>query len=270
MSMNDDADDELNLFKQAVADVRPIKSDRVTHQPPNKPQPIPRLVSGDECQALVNADSDDILKQELFERESSEIAAYKTNADEGQRYLINTMSMRDDTDGELNLFKQAVTNVRPLKSNGAVQHPIKKPKPTPKQFNRDEHQALIDSLSDHYIPSYELETGEELLYVRDGHSPVILSKLRRGHWVVQKHIDLHGLVSDEARAYVSEFISDCKKRGIRCVRIVHGKGLGSYNKEPILKNKVRGWLMQKDEVIAYAQAKQEDGGSGAVVVLLKA
>ena len=76
MSMNDDADDELNLFKQAVADVRPIKSDRVTHQPLNKPQPIPRLVSRDDRQTLVDADSDDILEQELFERESSEIAAY--------------------------------------------------------------------------------------------------------------------------------------------------------------------------------------------------
>lgn len=264
--MNDDADDELNLFRQAVAGVRPIKSDRVTHQPLNKPQPIPRAVSRDERQALIDAEPD----LPSYEEETSEIESYKSNTDEDQRYITNTMSMPDDTDGELNLFKQAVANVRPLKPNGAVQHPIKKPKPTPKQFNQDEHQALIDSLSDHYIPSYELETGEELLYVRDGHSPAILSKLRRGHWVVQKHIDLHGLVSDEARAYVSEFISDCKKRGIRCVRIVHGKGLGSRNKEPILKNKVRGWLMQKDEVIAYAQAKQEDGGSGAVIVLLKA
>lgn len=179
------------------------------------------------------------------------------------------MSMKDDADNELNLFKQAVEGARPIQIN-RVTHPVKKPKPIPRQFHRDERQALADSLSDHYIPAYELETGEELLYIRKGHSPAILSKLRRGHWVVQKHIDLHGLISDEARAYVSEFISDCKKRGIRCVRIVHGKGLGSRNKEPILKNKLRGWLMQKDEVIAYAQARQQDGGSGAVIVLLKA
>jgi len=178
--------------------------------------------------------------------------------------------MDDDANDERNLFKQAVADARPMQQVNKVAHPVKKPKPIPKQFQRDERQALADSLSDHYIPAHELETGEELLYVRDGHSPAILSKLRRGHWVIQKHIDLHGLVSDEARAYVSEFISDCKKRGIRCVRIVHGKGLGSRNKEPVLKNKVRGWLMQKDEVIAYAQAKQQDGGSGAVIVLLKA
>lgn len=179
------------------------------------------------------------------------------------------MSMSDDTDDERSLFKQAVEGARPIKTS-RVTHPIKKPKPIPRQFIRDERQALADSLSDHYIPAYELESDEELLYLRDGQSPMVLSKLRRGHWVIQKHIDLHGLISDEARAYVSEFISDCKKRGIRCVRIVHGKGLGSRNKEPILRNKVRGWLMQKDEVIAYAQAKQQDGGSGAVIVLLKA
>jgi DNA-nicking Smr family endonuclease len=94
--------------------------------------------------------------------------------------------------------------------------------------------------------------------------------LRRGHWVVQAKIDLHGLVADEARTYVAEFLADCKKRGIRCVRIIHGKGLGSRNREPVLKNKLRNWLMQRDEVIAYAQARQADGGSGAVIVLLKA
>jgi len=168
------------------------------------------------------------------------------------------------------LFSQAVKDVRPLANDDRAVHPVKKPKPIPQQFLRDEQQALVDSLSDHYIPTYELETGEELLYLRDGHSPDILSKLRRGKWVVQANIDLHGLISDEARLYVSTFISDCKKRGIRCIRIVHGKGLGSRNREPILKHKLRGWLMQKDEVIAYAEAKKQDGGSGAVIVLLKA
>jgi len=175
----------------------------------------------------------------------------------------------DENLDELRLFHEAVKDARPIQVN-RVAIPIKKPKPIPKQFLKDERQALVDSLSDHYIPAHELESGEELLYLREGQSPLILSKLRRGHWVIQAQIDLHGLVSDEARAYVSTFISDCKKRGIRCVRIVHGKGLGSRNKEPILKNKLRGWLMQKDEVIAYAQARQQDGGSGAVIVLLKA
>lgn len=170
---------------------------------------------------------------------------------------------------DVTLFRDAVKDVKPFTAPPLDLFKLK-PKPIPLQFIRDEQQALVDSLSDHYIPAHELETGEELLYLRDGHSPDILSKLRRGHWVIQAKIDLHGLVSDEARLYVSTFISNCKKRGIRCVRIVHGKGLGSRNREPVLKHKLRGWLMQKDEVIAYAEAKKQDGGSGAVIVLLKA
>lgn len=180
-----------------------------------------------------------------------------------------SLPITHESEEDLNLFREAVKDARPLTAPPVhIYQP--KPKPIPKQFIRDEQQALADSLSDHFIPAHELETGEEMLYLRDGHSPDILSKLRRGHWVVQAAIDLHGLISDEARAYVSTFISDCKKRGIRCVRIVHGKGLGSRNREPVLKNKLRGWLMQKDEVIAYAEARKQDGGSGAVVVLLKA
>lgn len=179
------------------------------------------------------------------------------------------MGADENIDDEHKLFQEAVRGTRPIKTNRVAQ-PTKKPKPVPKKFIQDERQTLVDSLSDHFIPAHELESDEELRYLRDGQSPIILSKLRRGKWVIQAHIDLHGLISDEARAYVSEFISSCKKRGIRCVRIVHGKGLGSRNKEPILKQKLRGWLMQKDEVIAYAQAKQQDGGSGAVVILLKA
>ncbi|HEY0907225.1 MAG TPA: Smr/MutS family protein [Methylophilus sp.] len=175
----------------------------------------------------------------------------------------------ENEEDDVSLFHEAVKGARPVKAN-RILHTPKKPKPIPRQFIRDEQQALVDSLSDDYIPAHELESGEELLYLRDGQSPMVLSKLRRGHWVIQAHIDLHGLFSDEARLAVAEFIADCKKRGIRCIRIVHGKGLGSKNREPVLKHKLRNWLMQKDEVIAYAQAKPTDGGSGAVIVLLKA
>ena len=170
---------------------------------------------------------------------------------------------------DLHLFHEAVKDARPLNIE-PIHSPKARPKPVAKHFMRDEKQALRDSLSDDYIPAHELESGEELLYLREGQSPNILGKLRRGFWVVQAQIDLHGLVTDEARLYVADFLNGCKKRNIRCVRIVHGKGLGSRNREPVLKHKLRSWLMQRDEVIAYAQAKPEDGGSGAVIVLLKA
>ena len=173
------------------------------------------------------------------------------------------------THSDASLFQAEIKNARPLNIDVPFTEKTY-PKPIAKQFIRDEKQALRDSLSDDFYPAHELESGEELLYLREGQTPNILSKLRRGFWVVQAQIDLHGLISDEAREYVAEFLSSCKKRNIRCVRIVHGKGLGSRNREPVLKHKLRNWLMQKDEVIAYAQAKPEDGGSGAVIVLLKA
>ena len=197
--------------------------------------------------------------------ELAQLSLAKQDALKNQQTIAEIPSTEQDK----HLFLEAVKNARPL--NIEPQHSEKTfPKPVAKQFMRDEKQALRDSLSDDFYPAHELESGEELLYLRTGQSPSILSKLRRGFWVVQAQIDLHGLISDEAREYVAEFLSSCKKRNIRCVRIVHGKGLGSRNREPVLKHKLRNWLMQKDEVIAYAQAKPEDGGSGAVIVLLKA
>jgi len=109
-----------------------------------------------------------------------------------------------------------------------------------------------------------------LSFARNGIGPDTLRKLRRGHWVIQSQIDLHGMRSDEARDALGEYLRNVAKRGLRCVRVIHGKGLGSPNKEPVLKSKVRNWLAQKEEVIAFCQARAADGGAGALVVLLKA
>ncbi|MCE9633700.1 MAG: Smr/MutS family protein [Methylophilales bacterium] len=172
-------------------------------------------------------------------------------------------------DDETALFREAVKDAKPLKSTRVLLRP-KPPRPIPRQSIRDEQQALKDSLSDTYYPADEIESGEELLYLREGHSPDILKKLRRGHWVTQAELDLHGMQVEEARSYTAQFLSECKRKGVRCVRIIHGKGLGSKNREPVLKNKLRGWLIQRDEIIAYCQARRVDGGGGAVLVLLKA
>ena len=178
--------------------------------------------------------------------------------------------MHNNNDDE-NIFRKAVKNVNPLKvKSKTIETAISKPKPKPiaKKFLEDEKKVLLDSLSDDYIyEDAELEDG--LLFLRPGHSPDILKKLKKGYWVVQGSIDLHGMISQEAKSYIVDYIQECKKRHIRCIRIIHGKGIGSKNKEPVLKNKVKNWLAQKDEVIAYAQALKNDGGSGAVIVLLK-
>lgn len=94
-------------------------------------------------------------------------------------------------------------------------------------------------------------------------------KLRLGHWAIQRQLDLHGLRSDEARAALTLFVRQAQLHGIRCVRVVHGKGLGSPGKEPVLKRKVLAWLVQKSEVLAFVQARPAEGGACALVVLLQ-
>ena len=128
---------------------------------------------------------------------------------------------------------------------------------------------MRESLSDDFDVETLLDTDDQLSYTRAGIGSDVVRKLRKGHWVIQDQLDLHGMRTDEAREALGEFLRKMGRRGLRCVRIIHGKGLGSVNKEPVLKNKVRNWLVQKDEVIAFCQAKAADGGAGALVVLLK-
>ena len=167
------------------------------------------------------------------------------------------------------LLAALLSNVARLPEHGRVVHPRITPPPVPVQRLLDDHAVLADSLADPIEWDVGTETGEELVYLRHGLSPQTLRKLRRGHWVVQDELDLHGCTSIEARECLALFLRECVRQGARCVRVVHGKGLRSKNREPVLRNKISKWLMQKDEVLAFCQARQADGGSGAVLVLLK-
>ncbi|MBI3374032.1 MAG: Smr/MutS family protein [Betaproteobacteria bacterium] len=167
-------------------------------------------------------------------------------------------------------FRAAVAGVRPLQTRRRALPHTPAPPPVPVQTRREWDAVLRESLEGPISPDEGLEIGEELVYLRDGMSRHVLRQLRRGHWVVQAGIDLHGMDRNEAAERVAAFLLDCSNRGLRCVRIVHGKGLGSRNREPVLKNKLRIWLPRRDEVLAFCQAPDDDGGSGAVLILLKA
>ncbi len=168
---------------------------------------------------------------------------------------------------DIALFRQAMQGVKPLKCNKL---PLTKPQPTPtpKQRYLDDESVYEDMLSEHYDPA-ELETGEELLFLRPGIQHSVMTKLRRGHYSINAELDLHGMVVRVARIEVVNFLRNCQNHNIRCVRIVHGKGYGSWQKQPILKNKLNRWLQQRDEVLAFCSARSMDGGTGAVYVLLK-
>jgi DNA-nicking Smr family endonuclease len=199
------------------------------------------------------------LKTELQMREEARVAA---KAERERR----EHKARVDAD----LFRQSIGDVAVLSTPDKLEQLPPKPQPIARQHLADEQRALQESLSDEFSLETMLETDEALSYGRAGIGPDTLRKLRRGHWVIQHQLDLHGLRTDAAREALAEFLRGACKRGLRCVRVVHGKGLGSVNKEPVLKNKVRNWLVQKEEVIAFCSARPADGGTGAVVILLKA
>ena len=167
-------------------------------------------------------------------------------------------------------FLEAVKDVIPLPQSGRVVHPSTPPPPIPAQRLEDDRQVLHDSLSDALPADLELEAGDELAFVRPGLSRHVLRKLRSGQWSTQDQLDLHGSRAEEARRLLVDFLGLAGKRGHRCVRIVHGRGRGSRGGEPVLKRKVAAWLAQRKEVLAYCQARPADGGSGAVMVLLRA
>ena len=170
---------------------------------------------------------------------------------------------------EADLFRRSIGQVAPLPSSDKLNHTAPRPSAQARQHLADEQAALMESISDEFTYDTLLDTDEALSYARSGIGHDTLRKLRRGHWVIQRELDLHGLRTDQAREALGEFLREVRRRGLRCVRIIHGKGLGSVNREPVLKNKVRNWLIQKDEVLAFCQATPAEGGSGALMVLLK-
>jgi len=171
---------------------------------------------------------------------------------------------------EARLFQHSVGEVTMLTPSDRREPFRQLPEPIARHHIADEQAALVESLSDDFSIETLMDTDAALSFGRSGIGADTLKKLRRGHWVIQSQLDLHGLRTDEARTALAEYLRNVRRRGLRCVRIIHGKGLGSINREPVLKNKVRNWLVQKEEVIAFCQAKPSDGGSGALVVLLKA
>ena len=171
---------------------------------------------------------------------------------------------------EAEVFRQAVKDAIPLPDKGRVLHPTPRPAPIPAQRMADDRKVLEDSLSDAPALEADLESGDALAFLRQGMSPQVLRKLRSGVWAVQDQLDLHGLRTDEARELLADFLSAAHRRGLRCVRVIHGKGWGSKNRQPVLKRKVAGWLAQRAPVLAYCEARPNDGGGGAVMVLLQA
>ncbi|HSV44187.1 MAG TPA: Smr/MutS family protein [Ramlibacter sp.] len=170
---------------------------------------------------------------------------------------------------EANLFQRAAGAVKPLREPPRVQLAPNQPPPIAVQQQLDEQRVLREAISDEFDFTTLLDVDDALSFRRPGIGTDVTRRLRKGEWSIQREIDLHGLRRDEAREALAAFIRTAHRDGLRCVRVVHGKGLGSPGKTPVLKGKVQSWLIQKNEVLAFVQARGDEGGAGALVVLLK-
>jgi DNA-nicking Smr family endonuclease len=174
---------------------------------------------------------------------------------------------RNRKDPDRTLFRESLTGVQPLKQDRVTPR-AKRPAPIPHQSLRDAREVIENLLSgDHDYA--EIETGEELLFARPGLRSSVVRKLRRGQYAIQAELDLHGLRVPDAHALLKQFLRECRLQDRRCVRVVHGKGLGSDGKIPVLKAKLNVWLRRHRDVLAFCSARPNDGGTGAAYVLLK-
>ncbi|POM20461.1 putative DNA endonuclease SmrA [Burkholderia cepacia] len=160
-------------------------------------------------------------------------------ADRRERQRVETAKAERKAEADANLFRNEIGAIQPLNAPPRAAAGRTPPDPVPKQTQRDEEAVLNATLSDEFDPETLLDSDDSLYYHRPGISRDVVRKLRSGAWIVQAQIDLHGMRRDEARDALAEFIREAGKKGLRCLRVIHGKGLGSIGKEPVLKGKVR-------------------------------
>ena len=172
------------------------------------------------------------------------------------------------SDDDADLFRKAMTGTRPLKTTGRIADTKKKPKPKAVFSRADENEALRESLEAD-IDDLEEHAGESMRFHRPSVGKRTMRQLARGKFAVQDEIDLHGMTIAEAKPRLADFIDYAASSGKRCVRVVHGKGLGSGDRGPVLKPAVSRWLRKMDVVLAFVSTRQVDGGTGAVYVLLE-
>jgi len=165
-------------------------------------------------------------------------------------------------------FRDAMRDVSPIKATNRVE-PYRPPRPPLAAKRHEDERAVIEELARLTLDD-DAEIEEDASYLRPGLPRDILRKLRRTHWVIQDDLDLHGFTGEEAAVQTAVFLADARRRGLRCVRIVHGKGLRSAGREPVLRKRIRKLLTRRDEVLAFVEPRGFHGGSGAVVVLLEA
>ena len=168
---------------------------------------------------------------------------------------------------EIALFREEMHGVKPLLDDRMEPY-RKRRRPIPVQ-SQDNARRITEEALQFSTQTLEVETGEELHFSRPGVQHSLMKRLRKGMHTIQAELDLHGMTVAQARPELAAFLFHCRERGLRCVRIIHGKGHGSKDRQPVLKHNVNNWLRQRDEVLAFCTARPQDGGTGAIYLLLR-
>ncbi|MFO7784716.1 MAG: Smr/MutS family protein [Thermodesulfobacteriota bacterium] len=173
------------------------------------------------------------------------------------------------------VFIEAMAGVEPLPRRGNKACRAEPASPRPAHPPPDEERAAMEHLRGLVRGSVEMDislTDEYMEGAVKGVGWKTMRRLKRGRFPVQDHMDLHGLTRREAQDRVREFLIESHKTGLRCVLIVHGRGLNSPSSFPVLKEQLPAWFNRgpvRKIVLAFATARPYDGGAGAVYVLLR-
>jgi DNA-nicking Smr family endonuclease len=176
--------------------------------------------------------------------------------------------VNSDEHSDKALFRAAVRDAQPLKPSARIGHAPGPRKPPQARFARAERGAVLAESLGQPGPFIETQPGDELNYRREGVDLLLLRRLRRGDFRVESVIDLHGLTSQAASVALVQFLAGALARGHRCVRVIHGKGMRSGPRGPVLKQTVNTLLRRANHVLAFTSARARDGGTGATLVLL--
>ncbi|MBL8446001.1 MAG: Smr/MutS family protein [Zoogloeaceae bacterium] len=284
-------EDAAALFRAAAGDARPLADFGRAELDAPKPRPVPRPRAPEAAEAeapsphrhRAPATEAELLREALSgvaplrDTGRAELSGprAKPRPDPGwetarEAPFPSELPSHVDPNDPGQLFRHAVSGARALDPGDRVHLQPAAPAPLPRQREQDERAVLHDAL--HTPLSFEdrLDMGDEAAFLQTGLPRRVLTDLRRGRWVVQGEIDLHGLTRDDAREALSRFLAGQLHQGHRCLRVIHGKGLGSPGGVGLLKQLSRGWLAQRSEILAFCQARPHDGGEGALLVLLKA
>lgn len=279
---------DLETFRKAVGKVQPVgDGDRALIERP-RPAPVPRRFAEDdpppEPERAARVETDPLrlayagvmplrdrgrVELETALRHHARHSATERAA-RIQRPDAIVLPPDADVSDPSALFRSVVGDAQPVADRNRIEIERPAPPPAPIKREADERAALHESLAAPLTFEDRLDMGEEAAFLRPGLPRRVLTDLRRGRWVLQGQIDLHGLTRDEARAALAHFLHDALAQGKRCIRVIHGKGHGSPGKVSILKQLSRGWLAQREEILSFCQAGPHDGGGGALLVLLRA